>query len=305
MKYGSPIEGEVFRVVGANTGMTKTGDPMLRYQLVQRNIIVGGKPWFRPTDQHHEDFRDGQCVKVWGHWEDYLGNPQITIDDYAHVAAGSPEALLTIISLSEEQIIKNSELMLQLINEIPDAYGEFIQHLFFENRMQHLDERHKTNFEAFCVYPGANYHHHAYRGGLCQHTLECYDFVKALLPVAESDYYEQVYDRPLLKAGVLLHDVGKLMDYDENIDLSNEIKYGDHLLSGRDYVAALNMHAQILTREQELKIKYIVCAHHGEFGIKALAETIEDVPELNLIKIADQMSANLANKLTMIRIESE
>ena len=77
--------------------------------------------------------------------------------------------------------------------------------------------------DAYAACPAAKSYHHGYVGGLIQHSLNMVD-----LALAVSRNYEGDLDTDMLVAGCLLHDVGKMRQY----EVGMSIRYttdGDYL----------------------------------------------------------------------------
>ncbi len=153
----------------------------------------------------------------------------------------------------------------------------------------------------FRIAPAALKRHHAYIGGLLEHTAG----VTALCKAA-SDYYPMV-NRDLVIAGALLHDIGKVKTYqwDKNIEGTDEGKLIGHLVLGVQMVEAA--FAQSLETEQadeelnQLKnsLLHLLVSHHGimEWGSPIEPLTVEAC----ILHHADNMDAQVQKYLTLMR----
>ena len=111
----------------------------------------------------------------------------------------------------------------------------------------------------FRVWPGAKQVHHAFTGGLLEHTL-------AVVKLCETSVTLYNVDRDLTIAGALLHDIGKLQELDLKLtvtmtDIGN--LHGHSILGAnfvRDRMARVADFPDGL-REQLL---HIIQSHHGE-----------------------------------------
>jgi 3'-5' exoribonuclease len=125
----------------------------------------------------------------------------------------------------------------------------------------------------FKTCPGAKGIHHAYIGGLIEHTLN-------VVKICDNacDIYPQL-DRDLLVAGALLHDIGKVREYsyDTSIEVTHEGGLIGHVVVGYQMVAAQAEKIPELTSEERLRIGHLMLAHHGEhqFGAPKLPMTAE------------------------------
>ena len=126
---------------------------------------------------------------------------------------------------------------------------------------------------AFCICPGGRSIHHAYLGGLLEHSLEV-----ASLALHLCDLYALHPD--LMVAGSLLHDIGKTMEYDLNsisFQLTDRGKLHGHLILGRDillrYTGAINN----FPPELEDELSHMLLSHHGQrdWGSPEVPKTLE------------------------------
>ncbi|MFZ5650357.1 MAG: 3'-5' exoribonuclease YhaM family protein [Bacillota bacterium] len=114
----------------------------------------------------------------------------------------------------------------------------------------------------FCLTPAAKANHHAYLGGLLEHTLNL-----ARAADAAAGLYPRL-DRNLLLAGAILHDIGKIQEYscDRYIDFTDEGRLIGHIVTG---VGEVDRRISSLGGEEtfpgdlRLKILHIITSHHG------------------------------------------
>lgn len=114
-------------------------------------------------------------------------------------------------------------------------------------------------YEAFCKNPAGMKMHHAYLGGLLQHSVDV-----AELAVAMGQTIGKV-DMDLVIAGALLHDVGKVREISPLVGFpyTNEGRLLGHItmsnLMLRDTAAELK-----IPYSQLLPLEHIILSHHGE-----------------------------------------
>jgi len=108
-------------------------------------------------------------------------------------------------------------------------------------------------------------HHHNYIGGLLEHTLSV-----AKIAVALVDHYHKMYpqrkeeiSRPLVVAGAILHDIGKVREYEPQLGSHQHSVEGElmgHAILGRDIVREA---AQEFELEQPVRthLEHIIVAH--------------------------------------------
>ena len=120
--------------------------------------------------------------------------------------------------------------------------------------------------------PAAKSVHHAYPGGLLEHTVACLKLAHRL-----ADQYPQV-DRDLLVAGAFFHDLGKIRE----LSLERNAEYTDEgRLVGHHVMTAQWIHDKArrlgVPRELEHHVVHLVLAHHGkvEYGSPKPPMTLE------------------------------
>jgi 3'-5' exoribonuclease len=130
--------------------------------------------------------------------------------------------------------------------------------------LRELVERVFTSYDTFFFAPAARAKHHAYRGGLAEHTLEVARYTEAFLAGAEGISA----DRDIAIAGALLHDVGKAVCFaEQGFSYSQLPKYSllGHISPGISIIERIAGETKI--NEQDLShLLHIVQTHHGPYG---------------------------------------
>ena len=113
---------------------------------------------------------------------------------------------------------------------------------------------------AFCECPAAQGQHHAYLGGLAEHTLEVVKLCETVAGI-----FSQL-DRDLLVTGALLHDLGKTreLSYDVAIDYTDSGRLLGHLVMGEQMVRQRMDSLTDFPEELALKVSHMILSHHGD-----------------------------------------
>jgi len=134
------------------------------------------------------------------------------------------------------------------------------------------DERFAKKFKTA---PAAKNMHHAYIGGLLEHTLSV-----ASLADKIAGHYSGI-DRELLLSGAILHDIGKIreFEYQFKIDYSDEGRLLNHIVMGLEMINEKIIEIEEFPEDQMLLLKHLIVSHHGsrEFGSPEPPKTIEAV----------------------------
>jgi len=151
----------------------------------------------------------------------------------------------------------------------------------------------EANRAKLLTVPAARRHHHAYTGGLLEHTLSV-----ARTAVFLADKYAEYYpdlrpplDKGLVVAGAILHDIGKIRELEQEPASTVYTPEGEligHMLLGRDMVREAAAEAGI-DAETCLRLEHLVIAHQRlpEWGSPKPPMT----PEALLVHYADDVDA--------------
>lgn len=140
-------------------------------------------------------------------------------------------------------------------------------------------------YPLYARHPAATSMHHAYPGGLLNHTHQMLHMLEGLYPCLP---YEIRIERCLL--AILFHDYGKLREYNEQGDTQREM-----YLLGHIYMSTNTLHhilaEQGVDADETLRILHCVLAHHGthEFGSPVVPCTQEAI----VVTMLDNLSAKV------------
>jgi 3'-5' exoribonuclease len=163
------------------------------------------------------------------------------------------------------------------------------------------------NHDTLLRYPAARRNHHAYVGGLLEHTLSV---TRTCVYLADkyAEYYPEMkppLDKDLVVAGGILHDIGKLREMDQRPEGATHTAEGSligHILIGRDMVreAAAQLKGKAtLDPDTLLRLEHLVITHQGrpEWGSPKPPMT----PEALLVHYADDLDAKYAMMVGILR----
>ncbi len=150
----------------------------------------------------------------------------------------------------------------------------------------------------FATAPAARGMHHAFIGGLLEHTLSM-----AVVAGMLSGHYPQV-DRDLLMAGTLLHDAGKVSEYKIGSDFSysDDGRLVGHILRAVIMVEQAAAELGDIDAEQLRELVHLIASHHGklEWGSPVAPKTLEAV----LLHQIDLLDSRMQGFLDHIRADS-
>jgi 3'-5' exoribonuclease len=151
---------------------------------------------------------------------------------------------------------------------------------------------------AFAQAPAAKSMHHAYLGGLLEHTL-------SILGMADRacGHYRGL-NRDLVVAGVFLHDVGKTaeLSYQRSIGYTDAGNLLGHIAIESEWISRAVGKIPGFPEELRMQILHIVLSHHGrlEFGSPVLPKT----PEALLVHYLDDLDGKLEVMFRAVKDEA-
>jgi 3'-5' exoribonuclease len=254
----------------------KDGNPYLNVVLADRSGQIKGVVWDNVTGIAAA-VQAGDIVRVGGNVSEYRGVPQLVVRAMTAVDAGQVDAadFLPATDLDVDQLFE------RLRNLTGSIQTPWLQALF-------ADFWADADFVArFKCAPAAKMMHHAYIGGLLVHCLSM-----AVLADKLAAHYSGV-DRDLLIAGAVLHDVGKVREFDftTSIDYSDEGRLLSHIVIGLEMVDQRLQKIADVPAEQANLLKHLIVSHHGapEFGAVEPPKTIEAV----LLHYIDELDSKI------------
>lgn len=145
-------------------------------------------------------------------------------------------------------------------------------------------------------HPAAKSMHHAYRGGLLEHTVSM-----AELALAVTGHYRQI-DRDVVLLGVLFHDLGKVRELGAMPanDYTLEGRLVGHVVIGRDLLRECCLALGDVPDDLQLHLEHLVLSHQGKREFAAPVEPM--TPEALVLHFVDDLDSKL-NQLDRIRRE--
>ncbi|MDA7992996.1 MAG: HD domain-containing protein [Pirellulales bacterium] len=283
---------QVFLATRKQLRPNRHGQLYLQVELADRSGTITGRMW-NASDEHFEAFSEGDYVRVVGTTQLYSGALQVILTEVEHVDPTRVDETAFRV-LTQDAV----EKLRRELDEFSATLQDPLPKLVFEEVLSDVEL-----MEAFERCPAGIKHHHAYAGGLLEHVvmlLRLADQVASLYPDL---------DRDLLLVGVLVHDIGK------TVELENEkgFSYTDsgqllgHVLLGLEIVddkirKIEEKTGQPFDQEVSNRIKHMVASHHGEyaFGAPKLPMTLEAIA----LHSIDALDAKLIGTLQLFQSEA-
>lgn len=257
---GMELRSEPFLLHDVVRRQSKDGRSFLLTVLRDRTGQVNGVFWDVPpaVDAWAQP---GLAVLVTGRINTYKEAIQVSINNLERVAGLDLSVFLPNSKRPREVML--GELR-DHIASLADPWRSLAERLLLEDPAA----------ERFAIAPAASGMHHAYLGGLLEHTLSMADVADLL-----TKHYTQA-NRDLLLCGVLLHDIGKTREYalSEGFNRSDDGRLVGHIVRG--VVMVENAAAALDFPETNLQqLLHLIISHHGttEWGSPVVPKTLEAV----------------------------
>lgn len=260
LRAGDELVNEPLLLYDVVRRQTKDGRPFLLATLRDRTGQLSGVFWDVP-DYVDAWVRPGLAVLVTGKIGNYKDSLQLAVTDLNQTGQVDMSELLRSSARPRAEMI--AELR-AVIAELGEPWQTLATYLLLEGPF----------LSQFAAAPAARNMHHAYVGGLLEHTLSM-----AAVARFVAGHYRYV-NKDLLMCGVLLHDMGKAMEYalEEGIVYSEDGRLVGHIV--RAVVMVEKAAAELGFPEEELRrLVHLIVSHHGthEWGSPILPKTLEAV----------------------------
>jgi len=277
-----------FLVKAKTLGNTRSGNAFLRIRLADRSGETEGRIWERALELDGE-FEVNDVVRVHAKVERYQGELQLNISNLERLDPNKVNPTLYLPTGPkdpEEQWLQLTELAAQVRNShLQRLLQSFLTDPDFIKQMKQA--------------PAAKAMHHAYLGGLLEHTVSVTRLLGRIC-----DHYPRL-DRDLLITGAILHDVGKLEEFSHHLQL----EYTDagrllgHVVLGVQRVQEEINKIKGFPQELSLTLQHLMISHHGEYEFGSPKRP--KILEAFALHYADDLDAKMNHVSGLLDAEKE
>src|SRR3954453_10463244 len=225
--------------------LARSGAPYLALELRDRTGAIAARA-FRDADVLAGRFERGDLVRVVGRVERFRDELQTAVRAIARAEAADPAGFLPVAYRDLDEL---DGFLEHLARDVHDAqYAGLLGRVLGDAELREAWRR------APCTRGG----HHAYLGGLLEHTVAV-----ATLALETCTLHPRL-NSDVLIAAALLHDIGKTreFEYGADISLSDEGRLLGHLAIGQRMIAERAADAGV-QEAKTLALLHCVLAHHG------------------------------------------
>lgn len=295
MQPGEQLADQVFLVCKKDLRTTTNGGLYIHLVLGDRTGQLLGRIW-NASQQQYEMIPDGGFLCVRGRTESYKGALQFIVDGLRAADKGTFD-IGDYIPRTKHDIDKMWNDVLAILRTIKHPLVLALIKEFVKD---------EGIVEGFKRAPAAVTNHHAYVGGLLEHTLSVLTLATRVFGKnddSESHYPE--VSRDLVLAGVFLHDIGKTAEltYDTNFTYTSAGQLVGHITQAaiwidRKAADVADAMGQPFPEDLQNVLTHIVLSHHGtyEFGSPRLPACLEAIA----VHYLDNLDARLNMALSAI-----
>lgn len=272
----------VFVVCSKEMRSTRAGEAYLSLELGDRTGRIPAV-WFRPSIGTAASVPAGVVARASGTVTTFRGTKRISVDGL--VPAREYDAG-DMLASGHREIAEMVTQFRSLASGVKDlALRALLRAVFGDTEF----------FERFSQCPGSQSHHHAYLGGLIEHTIN----VATICRSAESIYQE--VDGDLLVTAALLHDIGKVdeLQWGTSIEYTDAGRLLGHVVLGERHLSRCAARARpSLAGSRLLRLSHVLLSHHGEleWGSPKRPSTVEAL----LLHHADNLDAKVGGFVSLV-----
>jgi 3'-5' exoribonuclease len=269
---------------------TKNGKEYLDLTLRDQSTSINAKMWSN-FESIKSNLNAGTVIKVLGTIDEFNNQLQIKIERIriAEEKDGVDTTDFLPKSLRPQKEMESE--LLKRIEAIKNAYlKRLLEKIFFG-----------VNFEKYKKAPAGKAWHHAYIGGLIEHTLEIVKICDLM-----SEIHPEI-NRDLLITGALLHDFGKIyeLDYENGFEYTDKGRLIGHIVIVANVIEKECATISDFPEDLKEQLMHIVLSHQGklEYASPVVPKTLEAI----VLYHADELSAktNAYKGAVLTELESD
>ncbi len=272
---------DVYLVTDKQLRANRNGNLYVQMELRDRTGGMSARMW-NAGDAVFRSFDNGDFVHADGKVQNFQGSLQIVLNHVEKVESQKID-LQDFMPHTEHNVGKLLERLRDYLTRLSSPHLRALAEVFL------MDDPFMRSLAA-C--PAGVKLHHAYVGGLLEHTVTMMDMADRLVP-----FYPGT-DRDLLLMGAFLHDAGKTreLSYARTFGYTDEGQLVGHITIGVEMLVEKMPGVEELTgepfpRELLIRLKHMILSHHGtlEYGSPKIPMT----PEAMLLHAIDMMDTRM------------
>lgn len=237
----------IFAIRAKEVRAARTGEAYLTFEFTDRSGRIGGI-MFKP-DRDAEALPIGTVVRVRGTVTSYRGISRISVETVRPAESYDARDVLPTGPRDEAEMLAELRSVVRAVKD--RGLAAVLRAVFGDAAFM----------ESFKLTPASQSHHHAYLGGLLEHTVAVARLCRGL-----AGLYPHL-DIDLLLTGALLHDIGKVdeLTFETGIEYTDQGRMLGHVVLGERRVrVAVERVGELVPLELAARLSHVLLAHHGE-----------------------------------------
>jgi 3'-5' exoribonuclease len=265
-----------FLVKEKSSGITRTGNAYLKLRLVDCTGEMEGRIW-ASVETFVNSFEKDDFVHAKGKASSYQEHLQLSI---SHIEKLDEDTILLsdFFPVAKRDIEGMFNSLMENSQQVKNPHLSKLLHLFWEDELF---------VKQFKMVPASKWLHHAYLGGLLEHTLSLSQLV-----LINASHYEGL-NLDLLLTASILHDLGKVdeLSYSRSFDYSDQGRLLGHIILGIAKVEDKIRQLPDFPKDLSTLLKHLLLSHHGQYiwGSPKKPMTLEAV----MLHYLDDMDAKI------------
>lgn len=253
----------------------KNGEPYLVMEVSDAWDHITALMWSHLDTAHVEA---GDIVKLKAAVDEYQGHKQLKIEKIRTVTAEDEVDMTWLTPTTPKDRALLWEQFQKMIESLAQPYLLALLRKIF------ADEKF---VQSFCDTPGGKKWHHAYLGGLLEHTLNVATICDRLVKI-----YPHL-DRDVLIAAALLHDIGKVESYTHgpSFEYTDSGRLLGHIVIGAQLVAEKIKTFPEFPHELAMRLQHLILSHQG--ALAQASPVVPMMPEGFLLYYADEIDSKM------------
>lgn len=253
---------------------TKAGKEYLDLVLRDQSIVINAKMWdgFQTI---LPSLSQGIVVKILGVMDEFNNQPQLKIERI--------RAALMDDKVTASDFLPKSTRLLNVMETELKARIDQIKNIYLKELLTTLLS--EENYEKYKKVPAGKAWHHAYIGGLLEHTLEIIKICELMCEIHGE------INKDLLITGAILHDLGKIeeLEFETGFNYTDKGKLLGHIVIAANLIEKTANNIENFPEDLKNQLIHLILSHQGklEYASPVTPKTLEAI----VLYHADELSA--------------
>ena len=286
------IAEDVYVISGKQLAQGKDGKHYIKAFVSDRTAQVTARMWNATRDVFNA-LPDGGFLRIRGRVENYQNNLQLILEQVWPAKEGTFE-IGDLIPQTSKNINEMCSRLQEMLGSIQNRHLAAIVQAYLDD---------ENLMAGFCKAPAAMSFHHAFLGGLLEHTLNAIEVADAV-----TRFYPGL-NRDLVVAGIFLHDIAKTWElcYDCSFGYTDGGQLVGHIVKSAMWVEHKAREAEKLLGGEKIPqplvdvLQHIILSHHGEVSDGFGSAKSPATPEAIAVHYIENLDAKLMMALTACR----